>query len=92
MPFKDCHWKYFNRQVDETCQLLQFLSHRPTAPTHLISPLQLELTTINDIYNSCKTTVISAINFLNTDPSFNGQMNNNNHCKRSLLPFLGDAL
>ena len=86
------HWKYFNRQVDRTCQLLQFLSHQPAAATHLISPLQVELTNINDIYNSCKPTIISVINLLNTDPSFDGHVNSNNHLKRSLLPFLGNAL
>ena len=86
------HWKYFNRQLDKTCQLLLFLSHQPAAPTHLISPLQVELTTINDIYTSCKPTVISAINLLNTDPSFDGHMNSNTHCRRNLLPFLGEAL
>ena len=56
------HWKYFNKQVDRTHQLLQFLSHHPAAPTHLIPPLQVELTTTNDMYNSCKPTIISAIN------------------------------
>ena len=86
------HWKYFNRQVDGTCQLLQFLSHWPAAATHLISPLQVELTNINDIYNSCKPTVISAINHKNTDPSFDGHVISNNHLKRSLLPFLCDTL
>ena len=88
----ECHWKYFNRQLDKTCQLLLFLSHQPAAPTHLISPLQVELTTINDMYNSCKPTIISAINLLNTDPSFDGHIKSNNHLKRSLLPFLGNAL
>ena len=88
----ECHWKYFNRQADKTHQLLQFLSHCPAAPTHLISPLQLELTTINDMYNSCKPTIIFAINLLNTDPSFDGHINSNTHCKRSLLPFLGNGL
>ena len=89
---QECHWKYFNRQVDKTCQLLQFLSHWPAAPAHLISPLQVELTNINDIYDSCKPTIISAINLLNMDPSFDGHVNSNNHLKRSLLPFLGNAL
>ena len=88
----ECHWKYFSRQVDRTHQLLQFLSHQPAAPTHLISPLQVELTNINDMYDSCKPTIISAINLLNTDPSFDGHINSSNHCKRSLLPFLGNAL
>ena len=88
----ECHWKYFNRQVDRTCQLLQCLSHCPIGPTDLISPLQVELTTINDMYNSCKPTIISANNLLNTDPSFNGHINSNTHHKRSLLSFLGNAL
>ena len=78
--------------MDKTHQLLLFLSHHPAAPTHLLSPLQVELDTINDMYNSCRPTIISAINLLNTDPSFNGHMDSNTHCKRSLLPFLGDAL
>ena len=88
----ECHWKYFNRQVDKTCQLLQFLSCHPAASTHLISPLQVELITINDMYHSCKPNIISAINLLNMDPSFDGHGNSNTHHKRSLLPFLGDAL
>ena len=41
---------------------------------------------------SCRPIVISAINLLNTDPSFDGHINSNTHLKRSLLPFLGDAL
>ena len=88
----ECHWKYFNRQLDKTCQLLLFLSHQPAAPTHLLSPLQVELTTVNDMYNSCKPTIISAINLLNTYPSFDGHMTSNTHHKRGLLPFLGDGL
>ena len=86
------HWKYLNRQVDRTCQLLQFLSHCPAAPTDLISPLQVGLTTISDMYKACRPTIISAINLLNTDPSFDGHINSNICHKRSLLPFLGDAL
>ena len=88
----ECHWKCFNRQLDKTCQLLLFLSHQPAASTLLISPLQVELTTINDMYNSCKPTIISVINQLNTNPSYNGHIHSNIHCRRSLLPFLGDAL
>ena len=84
-------WKYFNRQMDKTCQLLLFLSH-PAVPTHLLSPLQVELDTIYDMYNSHRPTIISAINLLNTDPSLDWNMNSNTHHKRSLLPFLGDAL
>ena len=57
------HWKYFNRQVDKTCQLLQFLSHCPAAPTHVLSPLQVELDTINDMYDSCRPTIILQLIF-----------------------------
>ena len=87
-----CHWEYFSRQVDKTHQLLQFLSHQPAALTHLISTLQVELTNISDIYDSCKHTIISAINLLNTDLSFDGHVNSNNHPKRSPLHFLGNTL
>ena len=86
------HWKYFNRQVDKTHQLLLFLSHCPAAPTYLLSPLQVELETINDMYHSCRPTIILVINLLNSDPSFDGHMNSNTHHKRSLLPFLGNTL
>ena len=82
----------FNRQLIRTCQLLQFLSQQPSEPTQLILTLQVELSNINDIYNSCKPTIISAINLINTNPSFDGKSQPNTCHKRSLLPFLGDAL
>ena len=78
--------------MDKTHWLLLFLSHCPVTPTHLLSPLQVELNAINDMYDSCRPIIISAINLLNTDPSFDGHMNSNTHHKRSLLPFLGDTL
>ena len=67
------HWNFFNRQLVRTHQLLQFLSQQPSEPTQLISTLQMELSNIDDIYNSCKPTIISAINMINTNPSFNGK-------------------
>ena len=87
----ECHWKAFNRQLIRTCQLLHFLNQQPSAPIQLQSMLQLELTNIEDMYNSCKTTIISAINLLHTNPSFDRQ-SQSHICCRSLLPFLGDAL
>ena len=45
----ECHWKYFNRELDKTHQPLLFLGHQPAAPIHLLSPLQVELTAINDM-------------------------------------------
>ena len=44
------------------------------------------------MYNAYKPTIISAINLLNTHPSFDGHTHSNTHHTRSLLPFLGDAL
>ena len=52
----------------------------------------MQLTNINDIYTSYKPFIIPAINLLNIDPSFDGHSNHNNHLRRSLLPFLDDAL
>ena len=46
------HWKSFNRQMDKTCQLLQFLSQQSSSLTQLLATLQVELTNINDIYTS----------------------------------------
>ena len=85
------HWKTFNRQMDRTYQLLQFLCQEPSAPTQLLATLQVELTNINDIYISYKPIIIPAINLFNMDPSFDGLSNYSNQARRSLLPFLGDA-
>ena len=78
--------------MDKTHQLLQFLSQQPSTLTQLLTTLQVELTNINDIYISYRPIIIPAINLLNMDPSFDGHSNHNNCLKRSLLPFLGDAL
>ena len=86
------HWKTFNRQMDRTHQLLQFLIQWPSAPTQLLATLQVELTNVNDIYISYKPIIIPATNLLNTDPSFDVHSNHNNCIWISLLPFLGNAL
>ena len=83
----ECHWKTFNRQLDRTQQLLQSLDQHPSAATQLLSTLQLELSNIKDIYSSGKTTIPSAIKLLQSN-----QPQTHIHCKRSLLPFLGDGL
>ena len=54
--------------------------------------LQVELSNIEDIYNSGKTTIISAIKLLQSNPSFDRQSQPHICHRRSLLPFLGDAL
>ena len=86
------HWKAFNRQLARTQQLLHFLDQQPSVPTQLLSMLQAEFTNIEDIYNSCKTTIISAIDLLQTNPSFDGQSQSHICHRRNLLPFLGDGL
>ena len=83
----ECHWKLFNRQLTRTQQFLRSLDQHPSAPTQLLTTLQLELSNIQDIYKSSKTTITSAINLLNSN-----QLQTNTRCKRSLLPFLGTAL
>ena len=72
----ESHWKAFNRQLIRTCQLLHFLNQKPSALTQLLSMLQVELANIEDMYNSCKTTIISAIDLLNTNPFL---MDNHSH-------------
>ena len=86
------HWNFFNRQLVRTCQLLQSLSQQPSMPTQLISTLQMELSNIDDIYNSHKPSIMSGVNLINTNPSFDGKPQWTTCHKKSLLPFLGDAL
>ena len=83
----ECHWKLFNRQLARTQQLLRSLDQYPSAPTQLLSTLQLELSNIQDIYNSCETTITSEIKLLQCN-----HLQTPVHCRRNLLPFLGDAL
>ena len=83
----ECHWKLFSRQLTRTQQFLRSLDQHPSAPTQLLTTLQLELSNIQDIYQSSKTTITSAINLLSSN-----QLQTNTQCKRSLLPFLGTAL
>ena len=81
------HWKLFTRQLTRTQQFLRSLDQHPSTPTQLLSTLQLELSNIQDIYKSNESTITSAIQVLNSNP-----LQTHIHCRRSLLPFLGDAL
>ena len=83
----ECHWKTFNRQFDRTQQLLQSLDLHPSALTQLLSMLQLELSNIKDQYNSGETTITSEIKLLQSNQPWT-----HIHHRRSLLPFLGNAL
>ena len=83
----ECHWKLFTRQLTRTQQFLRSLDQHPSAPAQLLAILQLELSNIQDIYKSSETTIVSAIQLLNSN-----QLQTHALCRRSLLPFLGDAL
>ena len=82
----ECHWRLFTRQLARTQQFLRSLDQHPSAPTQLLSTLQLELSNIQDIYKSGESTITSAIQLLNSN-----QLQTCTQC-RSLLPFLGDVL
>ena len=83
----ECHWILFNRQCTRTQQFLRSLDQHPSTPTQLLFTLQLELSNIQDIYNSGESTMTSAMKFLKSN-----QPLTHIHCKRSLLPFLGEDL
>ena len=80
----ECHWKLFTRQLTRMQQFLRPLDQHPSAPPQLLTTLQLELSNIQDIYKSGKTTITSAIKLLNSK-----QLQTRTWCRRSLLPFLG---
>ena len=77
----------FSRQCARTQQLLHSLNQQPSAPTQLLSTLQVECLNIEDINNSSKRTIISGIKLLQSN-----QPQTHIHHRRSLVPFLGDAL
>ena len=58
----------------------------------MISALQVELTNLDSIYTSYKTLILTATQLLRKKPTFDGEPPFNRHTRRSLLPFLGDAL
>ena len=83
----ECHWKLFTRQLTRTQKFLRSLDQYPSTPTQLLFTLLLELSNIQDIYKSSESTITSAIQLLNSN-----QLQTCAQCRRSLLPFLGDAL
>ena len=85
-------WKLFTRQMIRTCQLLPSLIWKPAAPTHLLTGLEAELNNLNSIYTSYQQLIQTATQLLQKEPSFNGIPVSSKHMKRSLLPFIGDAL
>ena len=85
-------WRMFTRQMDSTQQLLNSLLQKPLAPAHLSSTLDTELTCLDSICTSSKPLILAATQLLKKEPSFDGVLVSNKCTRRSLLPFLGDAL
>ena len=72
--------------------MLCSLDQQPSVQTQQLSTLQVEVSNIEDIYNSGKTTILSTIKLLQSNPSFDGQSQTHICHRRFLLPFLGDTL
>ena len=85
-------WKLFTRQMIRIHQLLPSLIQIPAAPTQLFSGLKAELSNLNNIYTSYHPLIQAATQLLQKEFSFDGIPVSSKHMKRSLLPFLGDAL
>ena len=82
----------FLQQKARSQQLLKSLHWKPLAPSYLLPALQVELANWDSICTSYKPLIITATQLLKREPSFNGMSTLNGGTKRSLLPFLGDAL
>ena len=61
------HWKLFDRQLTRTQQFLRFLDQHPSAPTQLLTTLQLELSNIQGMHKSSETIITLAITLLNSN-------------------------
>ena len=85
-------WRMFIMQMDKTQQLLKSLLQKPLAPTHLLSPLEEELTNLESIHISYKPLILAATQLLKKEPSCDGVSVSTRCTWRSLLPFLGNAL
>ena len=85
-------WRMFVKQMGWIQQLLNSLQQKHLAPTYMISALQVELTNLVSIYTSYKPLILTVTQLLRKEPTFNGVSPFNIHTRRSLLPFLGDAL
>ena len=78
--------------MGRTQQLLNSLLQKPLALTQLFSILEAELNSLDCIHTSYKPILLAATQLLKKELSFNGILVSNKHTRRSLLPFLGDAL
>ena len=80
------------KQMGRTQQLLNSLQQKLLAPSYMLSAPQAELAKLDSIYTSCKPLILPTTQLLRREPTFNGMSSFKRHTKRSLLPFLGDAL
>ena len=87
---KQC--KLFTRQMVRTHQLLTILLQKPLALTQLLSALEAELNSLNSILHTYKPLIQATTQLLKKEPSFNRVPVSGKCMRRSLLPFLGDAL
>ena len=78
--------------MGRTQQLLNSLQQKPLALTYMISQLQAELTNLDSIYTSYRPLILTTTQLLRREPTFDRISPFNGHTRRSLLPFLGDAL
>ena len=85
-------WKFFTRQMIRTHQLLTSLLQKLSAPPQLLSALEAELSNLNSVHTSYQPLIQAATQLLKKEPSFDGIPVTSKCMRRSLLPFLGDAL
>ena len=86
----ECHWKLFSRQLTRMQQFLRSLDQHPSAPTQLLTTLQLELSNIQDIYKSSETTITSAINLLTPTNNYRPEHNAEEaYCPFKEMPSVG---
>ena len=88
----DKQWRMFIQQKARSNQLLTSLQWKPLAPSYLLSTLQVELANLDSIYTLYKPFILTATQLLKNEPSFNDMSPLGKCIKRSLLPFLGDAI
>ena len=83
----------FNRQKNIIRETIYKLKDHPSDNIEPLQPLQTELDNLVSLFVAYKPVFSSAMNILQTQPSFDGQpMTSTDRRKRSLLPFLGSAL
>ena len=82
----------FAKQMGRTQELLNSLQQKSLAPTYMTSALQAELTNLDSIYTSYKPIILMAAQLLRRKPTFDSTLPFNRCMRRSLLPFLRDAL